>query len=158
MSENGRKTLRTFDEVLHDVIFNSRSKTNAKSIAEDTKIPYWRLSNWANVEQDEHNLPGKHIARITNASGDTSLVEHLCIEVGGVFIPLQDNHEIQIGNAKDGILEILSELGLLGTEFTKATEDDSINKTEGASMEAILSRIAHRSVALTQLIAILVKG
>lgn len=155
---SGCKTLRTFDEVLHDVIFNSRSGINAKSISEDTQIPYWRLSNWANVEQDEHNLPGKHISRITRASRDTSLVEHLCIEVGGVFIPLQtDNYKIQISNCDDALLEMVQHQGELIAAYRKAASDNKINGGEGATMERILSHIAQDSVALIQHISGLVE-
>jgi hypothetical protein len=158
MSGNGCKTLRTFDEVLHDVVFNSRSKINAKSIAEDTRISYWRLSNWANVEQDEHNLPGKHVSRITNASRDTSLVEHICLEVGGVFIPLpNDGQEIKISNCDDALLEMVQHQGELVATYRKAASDNTITGSEGATMEKILSRLAQHSVSLIQHISSLVK-
>ena len=151
MSGRGCKTLRKFDEVLHDITFNSRSGINAKSISEDTQIPYWRLSNWANVEQDEHNLPGKHISRITNASRDTSLVEHICLEVGGVFIPLpNDGQEIQISDCDDALLEMVQHQGELVAAYRKAVADKEINGDEGATMERILSRLVQHSVAMIQ--------
>lgn len=141
-----------FKDVLHSVVF--RSLVPPKEIAGRTGISYGRLSNYANEAQDDSHLPAKHVAPITFASHNTELVEYLCFCVGGIYVPVPNaNDEIQIGDARDQVLQMVTEIGSLASEFVVAASDNNLDKQESANIEKILIRLAQRGIRLNSALA-----
>lgn len=141
---------QSFKDALHECVF--RSQVPPKEIAARTGISYGRLSNYCNENQDESHIPGKHLVPVTLASESTGMIEYLCFCVGGVFVPVSDECNLKINKAKDEILGLVSEIGILAVEVTKAAEDGTIDSEEGTAIERILIRLAQRSIRLNEAI------
>lgn len=141
---------QSFKDVLHGCIY--RSQIPPKEIAARTGISYGRLSNYCNENQDESHIPGKHLVPVALASESTEMIEYLCFCVGGIFVPVSDECNLKINKAKDEILGLVSEIGTLADEFTKAAEDGKIESNERSTIEKILIRLAQRSIRLNKAI------
>lgn len=147
---------QSLKDVLHAVVF--RSSVHPKEIAARTGISYGRLSNYANELQEDSHIPAKHITPVTLASNNTELVEYICFCSGGIFVPVpKPNEEIKLGDARDQVLEMVSEIGCLAADFVKAAEDNNLDKHEAAHIEKILIRLSQRSIRLNFALASMAK-
>lgn len=144
--------VRSLEEVIHDTIFNSRGGVNAKEISHVAGISYNRLSNWANPNQDEANLPAKHIVKVTNAAKDTGIVEYLSREVGGVFLPLPvDVDQIESSISDDPtatLLNLMSKIGRLTDTYQNAIPD-GINDSEASRLDKDANEVIETAVRLS---------
>ena len=120
----------------HEVLRNAFQKTSPKAIAAELGISLSLVYKWAEKQSEDGSgsrNPLDRLLKVIELSGDPGILEWLCRQSGGYFVPNPNG-----GQFKKGILpatqEIIGKFSELLSRISDAAIDHSITPSEAADI------------------------
>lgn len=103
---------RTYKELVQTMVHGHKIK-NTEKILEECNIPYnsyYKISNPNKIASNGQpfSTPLEWVAPLTKATGNYSLIEQLCKDTGGLFIPPEKVNALK--EKGEGLVSLLEDL------------------------------------------------
>ncbi len=123
----------------HEVLRHAFQKTSPKAVASELGISLSLVYKWAEKQSDDGSgsrNPLDRLMKVIELSGDPGIIEWLCQQNGGYFVPNPDGRHV-----KKGILpathEIIGQFSDLLSRISDAAVDHSISPKEAKDIREV---------------------
>jgi hypothetical protein len=127
----------------HEVLRQAFQKTSPKAVASELGISLSLVYKWAEKQSDDGSgsrNPLDRLMKVIELSGDPGIIEWLCQQNGGYFVPNPDGRHV-----KKGILpathEIIGQFSDLLSRISDAAVDHSISPKEAKEIREVWDKL-----------------
>jgi hypothetical protein len=121
----------------HEVLKQALRKTTPKAVAAELGVSLSLVYKWA--EKPAAFTPGSknpldRLLQIIELSGDTGIIEWICLRQGGHFVKDPDVNGHRAGQILPAIQEIIGQFSELLNEISTAADDQVVTKMEAGEI------------------------
>lgn len=117
----------------HEVLKRALRKTSPKAVAAELGMSLSLVYKWAEKPTDQASgsrNPLDRLLQIIELSGDTGIIEWLCLQQGGHFVKDPDVSGQNIDHVLHATQEIIGQFSALLNQISEAAEDHSVSPAE----------------------------
>ena len=121
----------------HEVLKQALRKTTPKAVAAELGVSLSLVYKWAEKPMGVgigNKNPLDRLQQIIELSGDTGIIDWLCLKQGGHFVVDPDVSGHSAGQILPAIQEIIGQFSELLSEISSAADDQSVTKTEAGEI------------------------
>jgi len=127
----------------HEVLRNAFQKTSPKAVAAELGISLSLVYKWAEKQSDDGSgsrNPLDRLLKVMELSNDSRIIEWLCQQSGGYFVPNPDGKHFNKG-ILPATQEIISQFSDLLSRISSAAIDHSITPDEASEIRSCWDKL-----------------
>ncbi len=128
----------------HEVLRQALRKTSPKAVASDLGVSLSLVYKWAEKPSEDGSgsrNPLDRLLQIIELSGDTGIVEWLCLQQGGHFVKNPDVEGQQFNHVLPATQEIIGQFSNLLARISDAAEDHSVSPQEAGEIRGCWDKL-----------------